>query len=251
MRYRPIKISCLDGSERQFVYGASRIALCQEEAGAPGRDYLYNQRGLDVETVAQFRLGFVPFFLGHPFAGRVVFPVFDSHDKLIALSVRPIADEPSIQKYWNESFPKGEHLYGLNLAKYHIALMDFVIVVEGQVDVLQLHGNGLRNTVGIMGGSFTPLHAHLLKKWTRNFVFMMDGDDAGDKHAERAKEVLEVYRQVNKSARSSRLCVSCVKLERGEDPASYVMRFGGRKLRAVVSGAMSSVGMRPPERWKR
>ena len=74
-----IKLSRLSSAERMKIYGASRISLCQRIAGGPGRDYLLRERMLDWGTIAGFRLGFVPFNVNNPFAGRVVFTVYDSN----------------------------------------------------------------------------------------------------------------------------------------------------------------------------
>jgi DNA primase len=246
-----IKISKLDPHDREYAYGASRISLCQGPAGKPARDYLMYKRGLDVGTIAQFRLGFVPFNIDHPFAGRVVFPIFDLHDRLIALSVRPIREEDTaIQKYWNEAFPKGEHLFGLNIAKYHIAKWDCVIITEGQVDVLKMHSHGFFNTVAVMGGALTPWHAQLLKSWTRNFIFLPDGDNGGHTFAAKAKEVLNIYKEVNRGAVSSRIQYAFAKLPPGEDPASFLYDNGGIRMREIIVPAMSASQMKVPREWR-
>lgn len=257
MRYWPIKLSRLDWRDREFIYGASRISLGQEAVGEEARQYLYGQRGLDIETVARFRLGYVPFQVGNgparQFAGRIVFPIFDPYDNLIALSVRPVRDGVvTEQKYWNESFSKGENLYGLNVAKYQIATWDFAVVVEGQFDVLKMHSHGLTNTVGILGGAFTPIHANILKRWTNNLVFVMDGDTAGSNHAEAAEKVMAIYGELQSGKsllRTSRLQGAFVVLEQGADPASFLAQRGGRVMRKLINDALSDKNMRVSRKW--
>jgi hypothetical protein len=296
-----IYLSILDPVARMKVYGASRISLCQEAGGEPGRDYLLRQRSLDWGTVAAFRLGFVPFRVNHPFAGRIVIPIFNSHDELIALSVRPVfkiivlrnqeiclANELRVEdnayafksergeevrveatdaaelrdpkpKYWNEIFPKGETLFGLNIAKYTIAKWGFAILVEGQMDVMALHSRGITNAVGIMGGAFTTFHAKLLSRWTRRLVVLMDGDQSGRRHADKAREIMAVYENNpadwtgsgTRRARGLFSPFSCldVRLPEGSDPDSFARRYGGDGLVRLVTDASLQGKMRIPDKW--
>lgn len=259
MRYRTIKLSSLDPETREGIYWDSRIVLGTMTEGSDGRRFLYEQRGMDVGAVGMFRLGFVPFGVSaYPamcFAGRIVFPIFDAYDDLLALSVRPVRDDwEADQKYWNESFAKGEHLYGLNLAKYSIAKADFAIVVEGQMDVLRMYSYGLTNTVGVLGGSFTPMHVNLLLRYTQNIVFIMDGDNGGRKHGSMAKEVLETYVEIasgNKAAKRNKVRYAFVSMPEGWDPDGFLGRYGGRAMRREIESEMSTNGMRVPKRWPR
>lgn len=261
--YQPIKISSLSKDEREFVYGASRITLCQEAAGEPGRQYL-TKRGIGAEAIARFRLGFVPSHINHPFAGRLVFPIFDLYDQLIALSVRPITDEYEGPKYWNESFPKSEHLYGMSVAKHDIARSDLAIIVEGQCDVLSMHSHAIRNAMGLLGGAFTPMHAVLIWRLASHVVFLFDCDAAGRKHAERARTVMETYEAIATcSLRTGKhsvqrkhvlkYCVTDMNNElnnvaaEGKDPASFLARYGARKLMLCISASMIRNGMEPPK----
>jgi 5S rRNA maturation endonuclease (ribonuclease M5) len=191
--YKSIRISRLAPEERYSEYGASRMALCGPK-GRMARDYLLWERGLDPGVISDFRLGYVPMDMKdwHPFAGRIVMPVMDAYDNLLALSVRAIIDgvEP---KYWNESFEKSEHLYGLNIAKRWICRRGYAIIVEGQMDVMSMHGHGFCNTVGIMGGVMSHVHAQLLRRWAPVVVLLMDQDQAGQAHAENAMRVIDSF----------------------------------------------------------
>lgn len=261
MEYGAIRISRLDWKEREFVYGASRISLCQERAGKEGRDYLFCKRGLDVESVAKFRLGYVPFSLDpysvkpeyrksvFAFRGRIVFPIFDMYDNLLALSVRPVRDDAVVeQKYWNEAFAKGEHLFGLSLAKYAIARSGVAIVVEGQFDVIKMHSHGLTNTVGVLGGAFTYVHAMLLYRWANQIVFVMDGDKAGLKHEELAEQTMQMYSQGSQRS----LCpYTFVRLEEGSDPAVFLSKNGGRAMKKKIVEAMAAANLRIPKQWQK
>jgi len=151
------------------------------------------------------------------------------------------------------SFPKGEHLYGLNWAKYAIVKYGFAIIVEGQMDVAMMHDYGLTNTVGILGGAFTPIHANLLMRYTQNFIFVMDGDQGGRNHAEAAKELLNIYKEIasgKRLARKSRVQYGFVTLPEGSDPDSYLRRYGSKAMRKEVEDAMVTNGMRVSTKWR-
>lgn len=287
-RYGPIRFSSFDSdAERRGVLGSSRYSL-YSESGRVARRYLHVNRGLDPGTIGLFRLGFVPFSSGHVLAGRVVIPIYDYADELLALSVRPIykivvkrdgtrfvavgveekndklsfsmpngasaivdqedvfeVDEPE-QKYWNESFPKGEHLFGINLAKYAIAEHGFAILVEGQMDVISLYSNGVRNVVAIMGGELTPLHICSIFRWTNQVVLLMDGDDAGRRHCDKAMETISTFSRGHK-----KLNATSVRLPGKEvnDPDSYVVRYGAPPLAQTILRAMKSAGMSMPHEY--
>jgi DNA primase len=288
MTYGPVRIKdgVLGEGERQFAYGASRISLCQSADGEPGREYLERVRELDVETIAKFRLGYVPFSVNHPLSGRIIMPIFDMQGSLIALSARPIWDFtcnrcskmflasqlktsqpmcPACQsadvsknepKYWNESFSKGEHLYGLSIAASVIPKMKYAIVVEGQMDVLTLHSHGFANTVGILGGAFTHVHALLLKRWTSQVVVLFDADSAGKEHTSKCLELLSAYNAAARATCAARspatlaIRVATATLPNGYDPDSFVRERGAGQLRELVSMSMQMSGFRLPAERK-
>lgn len=238
------------------VYGASQIFLSKNE-GMPGLKYLTEQRGLDVGAIADFRLGYMPFSTDHPFSGRIVIPIFDVYDNLLALSVRPATDDEKVLdeylKYWNESYDKGIHLFGLNRAKYSIVRERFAICVEGQFDVMACHSYGITNVVGVLGGAFTSWHAMLLRKWTHNVVFLFDGDSAGKKHAERAMAEISAYSYTpdsnRRSTASRTLAATVCAMADGKDPASFLLTNGAYQLRKNIAKAIIDAKMAIRKEW--
>jgi DNA primase catalytic core len=233
----------LDWKVRQDYYSASRIFLCQDEEGRPGREYLLKERGLDWDTIGKFRLGYLPFSTDVSFAGRIIMPIFDLYDDLLALSARPATSDEEVLKdvgkYWNESFHKREHLYGLNLAKHSIGRSNYVIVVEGQMDVLAMHSYGFYNTVGILGGAFTHIHGMLLKRFCQNIIVMMDGDKAGQNHAIKFREPLEQL-----CPRGGDVKWAVVSLNGDQkDPDLFLRAHGSEKLHGLIADAAYSAGM--------
>lgn len=254
MSYRQIRFRNLDLKERILVYGASQLSLCKGQEGIEARRWLC-QRGLDIQTISDFRLGFVPFSQDHAFTGRIVIPIFDSYGKLIALSVRPATDDKDILKeygkYWNESYEKGWQLFGMNLAKYHIVKKGFAILVEGQFDVMAMHSFGFQNTVGVLGGAFTPMQAELIKRWTDQLILLFDGDPPGRKHSERCKEILSYYgfKTSQKKASKFVLRYADVELKDGKDPNDFLKHYGSWRMRNLISTAMLATKMDLPKDW--
>ena len=253
--YRHIKFGKLNLDERLMVFGNSQVSLSKPE-GLPGRKFLCEDRKLDVETIANFRLGYVPFNVDHAFAGRIVMPIFDAYSNLLALSVRPATQDEAVLdefgKYWNESYEKGRHLYGLNLAKYWIIKWGFAILVEGQFDVSAMHAFGLPNTVGVLGGAFTPFQAMLLKRWTGNVVCLFDGDEAGKKHTIRCQEILKYYKgkPIKQGGRIDGGLRHCVApLPPDKDPNKFLVRYGSYPMRKTIADAMQMQNMPIPKDW--
>jgi len=276
----------LEPEERESFYGSSRIGLCQRPDSEAGKRYI-RKRGLDAETIAKFRLGYVPFSLGHALSGRIVIPIFDNYSKLIALSFRPIFDiivttegkwhtavelrrevneyvffdendkqqrldmnsVAQIQnpqpKYWHESYAKAEHLFGLNLAIYSIVRDGFVIVCEGQFDVMAMYSQGIKNVVGICGSALCPIQVMLLKRWTDKIVLLMDGDEAGRKATERAKELLDIWNHKGQSLFESAITY----LPEDLDPDDYLVRHGSHFMRKSIGEAMLVSGLTYPRKW--
>lgn len=276
----------LEPQDRDAVHGSSRLTLCQREDGEPARRYL-RKRGIDHDTVAKFRLGYVPFSIRHSLSGRIVIPIYNNYSELLALSVRPIFDIlicsngqwftalelredgdsyvfyneedklTSIKKYqvsevltpkpkyWNESYPKAEHLFGLNLSVYDIAKEEFAIVCEGQFDVMSLYSAGIRNVVGINGAALSPIHVMLLKRWTDKIVFLLDGDIAGQRATENAKQILDIWnwKKVNL------VQYAVVALPKEDDPDDFLNRNGSYIMRKYIADAMLQGGLEYPKRW--
>ena len=259
--FRPIRFGKLDQEERWDVFGNSQKWLCSDE-GIDARKFLLDRRQLDLGTVAEFRVGYVPLRIDHDFAGRLVMPIFDCYNNLLALSVRPLLEDKEelkkVGKYWNESYDKGNHLFGLNLAKYWIVKWGFAILVEGQMDTMAMHSFGMPNTVGVLGGAFTPFHAMLIKRWTNQLVLLFDGDAAGRADVVRAREILSYYDYQSPGRRKPRNVFKhmAVKLPGESDPNDYLCKKGSLGMKEEImraNGDAVSMGAHKlaiPDEWQ-
>lgn len=114
------------------------------------------------------------------FRDRIIIPIFDNSNKVIAFGGRSLSDDIS-PKYINsiesEIFKKSEILYNLNNAKnLH---NEQIVVVEGYMDVISLYKKGIKTAVAPLGTSVTENHLSIISKYSNSPVFWLDSDNAG------------------------------------------------------------------------
>ena len=127
------------------------------------------------------------------FRNRIIFPVKNLNGNVIALGGRSLFKN-AFAKYINspetEFYKKGNNLYNINAAKEYRDKTDSVFIVEGYMDVVNLHKFGLENTVANLGTAMTERQMELVWKFFKNPIICLDGDDSGKKAAIRAAEKL-------------------------------------------------------------
>jgi len=127
------------------------------------------------------------------FRGRLIFPIRNLSDQVIAFGGRIIGNEDEA-KYINSAdsavYKKGDQLYALPQARRHIGIKGNVLLTEGYMDVLTLHQFGYEHAVGVLGTALTPEQVKRLSGFTSQIVLLFDGDAAGRKAAQRACELL-------------------------------------------------------------
>ena len=219
-----------------------------------GREY-FASRGLGSDVCQRYRLGFAPGRgalvnhlrsqgfspremidanvaidrrggLADRFYDRDMFPIFDEQGKCIAFGGRIMgAGEP---KYLNTSetplFHKKRNLYGFNWAKEHIVAANEAIVVEGYTDAIACWEGGIKNVVATLGTALTEHHVKTLTRFAKKIIYLFDGDNAGQKAAERAIQFVE----------TGSIDLRCVILPDNMDPNDYVNAKGGSALRQLL-----------------
>lgn len=148
------------------------------------------------------------------FRNRIMFPIFDVADRVIAFSGRALKEDDKTPKYLNSPetklFYKSEVLYGFNVAKNYIRKLDYTVLVEGQMDLIMSHQVGIYNTVASSGTALTDLHLKKVQKLSNRVIIAFDSDSAGEKAARRAAELALLLGME----------VKITTLPKGEDPAS-------------------------------
>ncbi len=126
------------------------------------------------------------------FRNRLIFPIADETGRPVAFGARQLDPEHE-PKYLNSAesslFHKSRTLYGLNLARRSIIETGRAIVTEGYTDVIACHQAGFTNVLGTLGTALTREHARVLKRLCETVVLVFDGDEAGQRAADRALEV--------------------------------------------------------------
>jgi DNA primase len=129
------------------------------------------------------------------FRERLMQPIFDTAGNILGFSGRYIGTNKDTPKYLNSPetpiYKKNELLYGLYQGKDAIRKKKFVILVEGNIDILSSHRAGIENIVAPLGTAFTMNQAKLIKRFADQVYFSFDTDDAGTKALERAIDIVE------------------------------------------------------------
>ncbi|MCI8468779.1 MAG: DNA primase [Eggerthellaceae bacterium] len=172
------------------------------------------------------------------FYDRVMFPISDAQGDVIAFGGRVIGQgEP---KYLNSQetplFHKSQVLYGLDHAKAAMASTGTAVVVEGYTDVIALHEAGIANAVATLGTALTFSHIRLLSRHAqRRIVYLFDGDEAGQRAADRALGFIDD--SMTPEAGRSKVELCAVTLPDNLDPAEFVAARGAEALSALIDGA--------------
>jgi DNA primase len=122
---------------------------------------------------------------------RLIFPIFDQIGRAVAFGGRKLRDEDE-PKYLNSPesrvFDKSATLFGLKQALRGIQESRCAIVTEGYTDVIACHAAGFTNAVATLGTALTRDHARVLQRLCETVILLFDGDEAGQRAADRALE---------------------------------------------------------------
>lgn len=165
------------------------------------------------------------------FSGRLIFPIFSPNGRVVAFAGRILDETEKAAKYLNSPeslvYIKGRTLYGLSLAKDEIRRLDKAILVEGYMDLISLYQSGIKNVVAVSGTALTDEQVQLLSRYTKNVVLLFDADTAGIKASMRSIAIL-LKRNME---------VKIVTLPQGEDPDSFVNKFGKDDFEELIKKA--------------
>jgi DNA primase len=172
------------------------------------------------------------------FRGRAVFPIFGATGRIVGFGARRMTEDPNQPKYINSPesavYQKARVLYGLFQAKDTIRRTGRALFVEGYADVISLHDAGVRSAIATSGTAMSREHAELIGRYCSRVVLIFDSDRAGEAATERGIDVL--LRQG--------LDVSVLRLPDGEDPDTFVRRYGGKELEKRIDESISFLEFR-------
>ena len=125
------------------------------------------------------------------FRNRIIFPVKSLNGSVFAIGGRTLS-KLAFAKYINspetEFYKKGNNLYNINAAKEFRDKNEEVFIVEGYMDVINLHKFGIQNVVANLGTAMTERQIDLIWRFFKNPIICLDGDTSGRKAALRAAE---------------------------------------------------------------
>jgi len=162
------------------------------------------------------------------FKGRVIFPIHSMSGRILGFGGRILANNTKMAKYLNspesEIYHKSKVLYGLYQAKQSIAKEDLCYVVEGYMDVIQLHQKRVKNTVASSGTALTSEQIRLIRRLTDNIVILFDGDEAGIRASLRGVDlILEQNMNV-------RICT----FPAGQDPDDFAKNHSEEEIKKYL-----------------
>ena len=178
-------------------------------------EYVFYQRNLNRKTVEEFKIGYAPNsnkamtealkkrgfteqeldaagllnrFKGDLFRNRMTVPFIDTSGNVIGFTARVL--DHSEPKYLNTPetllFNKSKFIFGLYQAKESIRRSGYVVIVEGNMDVISSHQAGVKEAVATSGTAMTEQHLKTLSRLTSDIRLAYDGDEAGVRATERA-----------------------------------------------------------------
>jgi DNA primase len=153
-----------------------------------------------------------------------MFPIIDTAGRVIAFGGRVMDD--SKPKYLNSSdtpaFKKSRNLFALNFARNHCE--EHMILCEGYMDVIALHAAGFENAVATLGTAITAEQARIFAKYTKKVIISYDSDEAGQRAASRAMQLLgEVGIEVR-----------VLQMSGAKDPDEYIKSYGPDRFRRLL-----------------
>ena len=168
-------------------------------------------------------------------ATRLIFPIIDVYGQVIAFCGRTLESNPEFAKYLNTSdtplFNKRKTLYGINYLKkkrQSSQKIEYIILCEGQMDVVSLHKAGFDTAVASMGTALTVEQAKLIKRFCDLVYICYDGDKAGQSATLRGLDILA----------ENNLVVKVVSLPDGLDPDDVIKKYGAEGYNKCLSKAL-------------
>ena len=135
------------------------------------------------------------------FRGRLMWPIRDTTGDIVGFGARKLHADDDGPKYLNTPetpiYKKSKVLFGLDLARKHIASGRKVVIVEGYTDVMACHLAGEPTAIATCGTAFGEDHVRVLRRLLDDtadagrgeIIYTFDGDSAGQKAALRAFEL--------------------------------------------------------------
>ena len=152
------------------------------------------------------------------FRGRLMIPLQDPQGRVIGFTARQLDNNANAPKYINTPqtilYDKSRHIYGLHNAKESIRKNKYVVIVEGNLDVIASHQAGVNQVVATAGTALTEPLLKSLSRFTGDIRLSFDADRAGIAATERAIPI----------ASKVKVSLSIVEIPEGKDPDELIKK---------------------------
>jgi len=238
-----------------------------KEGNSAVMEYLVDRRKISLATIDEFKLGYSPdertfqqslpskcrvdektlvqfgILIGRGsslrdrFSGRLLIPIDNESGRVVGFGGRIMVSEQG-PKYTNSPeskyFQKNRLLFNLSRSKGAIKQLNYAVIAEGYFDVISLFEAGITNAVGLLGTALTERHLRILGNYTRNLLFFLDSDDAGQAATLRSIDIAE------KIDFSTAVVVS----RNHKDPADLFVSEGAKAIQEVLAAAIPGPAFR-------
>ncbi len=267
----PIEVDTAESEYDRYTTILSRLAGIYNRELRENNDdilkYLEEKRKISPNTISEFQLGYSPdertFSQSLPsklrvdeksllqfgvllrrgtsfkdrFAGRLMIPIDNESGRVVGFGGR-IMIAGQGPKYMNSSeskyFQKNRLLFNLSRAKAAIKQLNYAVIAEGYFDVISLFEAGISNAVGLLGTALTEKHLRILGNYTRNLLFFLDSDAAGQAATLRSVDIAE----------KMDFTTAVVMMRDYKDPADLFAAEGAKALKEVLAVAIPGAAFR-------
>lgn len=167
------------------------------------------------------------------FQGRLIFPIQDKHGRIVGFGGRSL-DNSFLPKYLNspetDIFHKGNQIYGLYQVIKKYSYPEYLLVVEGYIDVITLAQYNIHYAVSLLGTAITKKHVQKLFQITHTIIYCYDGDSSGKNAAWRALKTSLPYMSDEK-------ILKFIILPNNEDPDTIIRKEGKKRFQERIKNA--------------
>lgn len=168
------------------------------------------------------------------FRERIIFPIWNSYGQVVGLGGRATQDYQQ-GKYINSQdsllFNKKQLLYGFHFARQAIRDQGRVILVEGYMDLIALHKNGIKECVAVMGVALGDSSLRGLMALTHTVYLALDSDAAG----------LMAMARINQSFMKEGILPKYLSFSPAKDPDEFMEGAGPLKFATLLEEAPTFV----------
>ncbi|MCL5771199.1 MAG: CHC2 zinc finger domain-containing protein [Actinobacteria bacterium] len=151
----------------------------------------------------------------------------------------------NVSKYINTPetrlYSKSKNIYGIFEAKSHIVKEDYVLIVEGYMDLISLYDNEIKNVVASLGTALTSDQIKIISRFTKNIILVFDGDEAGINASVKGIDRLKEYNENLDLFNENNIRIKVCTLDKNFDPADFIIKKGKEAFLEKIKNAIDII----------